>query len=337
MKSEDFDYDLPKELIAYYPKDKRDSSRLLVIDKNRGIISHKEFSEVTDLLIPGDLLVMNNTRVIPAKLTGEREGKGTELLLTRRISGKEWKVLITKPKPDQLIEFNADLSGVIKKNGLNEWAIVFNRDADDYIKDSGQMPLPPYIERESEEKDKETYQTVYAKKEGAIAAPTAGLHFSEELLERIRSCCIDTKFITLHVGIGTFRPVKTENIEDHVMHKEFVEIPEDTASAVNFAKTQSRRVIAVGTTVVRALEAAAGEPGVINSINGDTDLFIYPPYKYKIVDAMITNFHLPKSTLLMLVSAFCGKELLFEAYQKAIEENYRFLSYGDSMFIHQGT
>jgi len=196
------------------------------------------------------------------------------------------------------------------------------------------MPLPPYIERDSEEKDKETYQTIYAKKDGAIAAPTAGLHFTKELMDDIRNQCVDIKFITLHVGIGTFRPVKTEKIEDHIMHQEYVEISEDTSSAVNFARKSSRRVIAVGTTVVRALESAVDEEGIINPYSDFTDLFIYPPYVYKIVDAMITNFHLPRSTLLMLVSAFCGKDMLFKSYNTAIKENYRFLSYGDSMFIY---
>ncbi len=334
MKSEDFDYDLPKNLIADYPKDKRDESRLLVLNKEEKSIEHKNFFNITDYLVPGDLLILNNTKVIPAKLLGKRDGNDAELLLTNRISSTEWKVLITKPKLDTLINFEAGISGRLTKNSLKEWIVIFNRDADDFIQNYGKMPLPPYIERESEEKDKETYQTIYAKKDGAIAAPTAGLHFTKELLEEIRNLCIDIKYITLHVGIGTFRPVKTERIEDHVMHREYVKIPEDTSSAVNFAKKSSRRVIAVGTTAVRALESASDDAGVLSAFSDYTDLFIYPPYKYKIVDAMITNFHLPKSTLLMLVSAFCGRELLFESYKNAVKENYRFLSYGDSMFIY---
>jgi len=334
MKAEDFDYNLPPNLIASYPKDKRDDSRLLVLNKEEKSVVHKNFFNLSDYLVPGDLLILNNTKVIPARLLGTRDGDNTELLLTSRISGNEWKVLVTKPKVDSEIRFEEGLSGKLTKNELNEWIVIFNRDADEYIQQYGKMPLPPYIERESEEKDKETYQTIYAKKDGAIAAPTAGLHFTKELMEEIRNQCVDIKFVTLHVGIGTFRPVKTEKIEDHIMHGEYVEISEDTASAVNFAKKSSRRVIAVGTTAVRALESAADNPGEVSAFSDFTDLFIYPPYDYKIVDAMITNFHLPKSTLLMLVSAFCGRELLFESYNTAIKESYRFLSYGDAMFIY---
>ena len=334
MKAEDFDYNLPPNLIASYPKDKRDDSRLLVLNKEEKSVVHKNFFNLSDYLVPGDLLILNNTKVIPARLLGTRDGDNTELLLTSRISGNEWKVLVTKPKVDVEIRFEEGLSGKLTKNELNEWIVIFNRDADEYIQQYGKMPLPPYIDRDSEEKDKETYQTIYAKKDGAIAAPTAGLHFTTELMEEIRNQCVDIKFVTLHVGIGTFRPVKTERIEDHIMHGEYVEISEDTASAVNFAKKSSRRVIAVGTTAVRALESAADNPGEVSSFSDFTDLFIYPPYDYKIVDAMITNFHLPKSTLLMLVSAFCGRDLLFESYNTAIKESYRFLSYGDAMFIY---
>jgi len=334
MKSEDFDYNLPKNLIASYPKDNRDQSRLLVLNKEKKSIDHKNFYNLTDYLVPGDLLILNNTKVIPAKLTGVRDGKEVELLLTNRINSSEWNMLISKPKYDSVISFQDGLTGKLAKDNQNEWVVAFNKDADEYIEHYGKMPLPPYIERESEERDKETYQTIYAKKDGAIAAPTAGLHFTRELMDDIRNQCVDIKFITLHVGVGTFRPVKTEKIEDHIMHQEYVEISEDTSRAVNFAKKSSRRVIAVGTTAVRALESAADEEGIINPYSDFTDLFIYPPYKYKIVDAIITNFHLPKSTLLMLVSAFCGRKFLFKSYNAAIEENYRFLSYGDSMFIY---
>ncbi|MGI9533643.1 MAG: tRNA preQ1(34) S-adenosylmethionine ribosyltransferase-isomerase QueA [Thermodesulfobacteriota bacterium] len=334
MKSEDFDYDLPKNLIAFYPEDKRDESKLLVLNKKEGTITHKKFFNITDFLVPGDLLVLNNTKVIPAKLICEKDGKETELLLTKRLCSDKWKVLISKPKPDAIIKFKEDLTGSLQKNSQNEWIIIFDREADEYIENFGKMPLPPYIERESEDKDKSTYQTVYAKKDGAIAAPTAGLHFTQELIEQIRNQCVDIKYITLHVSIGTFRPVTTEKISDHVMHKEFVEIPEDTASAVNFAKKSSRRVVAGGTTVVRALETAVDGTGRLNTFSDFTDLFIYPPYDYKIVDSMITNFHLPKSTLLMLVAAFCGEDLTFETYKTAIHKNYRFLSYGDAMFVY---
>ena len=212
MKSEDFDYNLPKKLIAIYPKDKRDESRLLVLNKKKGSINHKIFFNITDYLIPGDLLVLNNTKVIPAQLFCEKDGKETELLLTQRLSHSEWKVLITKPKQDAVINFPGKMSGKLIKNSQNDWIVVFDREADEYIQSYGKMPLPPYIERNSEDKDKSTYQTIYAKKDGAIAAHTAGLHFTEQLLEQIRNNCVDIKFITLHVGIGTFRPVKTENI-----------------------------------------------------------------------------------------------------------------------------
>ena len=334
MKSDDFDYDLPKNLIAFYPNDKRDTSRLLVLNKKKGTIAHKRFFDITEYLVPGDLLVLNNTKVMPTKLIGERNGKKAELLLTQRITGSEWKLLITRPKPDEVIGFKENLSGRLRKSSKNEWTVHFDTEVDGYIAENGEMPLPPYIDRDSEELDKTAYQTVYAKNDGAVAAPTAGLHFTEELLAKIRDHCVDIKYITLHIGVGTFRPVKTENISDHVMHKEFVEVPEDTSSAVNFAKKNSRRVIAVGTTVVRALESAAEQAGRVKPFSGFTDLFIYPPYEFKIVEGMITNFHLPRSTLLMLVSAFCSREMLLKAYEDAIREKYRLLSYGDAMFIY---
>jgi len=334
MKADDFDYHLPQELIAKYPLKSRDESRLLVLSKNDGKITHKNFFNITDYLVPGDLIVLNNTRVIPAQLIGGRDGKEAELLLTHRLNESEWKVLIKRPSTDEIIYFKEDLSGRLKKNSSNEWIIAFNRDADEYIEHCGRMPLPPYINRDSEDLDKSTYQTVYAKRDGAIAAHTAGLHFTKELLEKIKNNCVDIKYITLHVGIGTFRPVKTEKISDHIMHSEYVEIPTDTANAVNFTKKNSGRVIAVGTTVVRALESAADDSGSLNTISEFTDLFIYPPYEFKFVDAMVTNFHLPRSTLLMLVSAFCSRELLFKSYNEAIREKYRLLSYGDAMFIY---
>ncbi len=330
MKASDFDYHLPQELIAKYPVKKRDQSRLLVLNKSNGRLTHSRFFNITDYLKEKDLLILNNTRVIPAKIAGWTQGSKTEVLLTSKISDKKWKLLVKNPKENCVIDFNDGVRGVLSKNHSNEWVIRFNRPVEKYINDFGEMPLPPYIHRPPVKEDRKTYQTVYAKTEGAIAAPTAGLHFTEELLERIREAGVEVKFITLHVGIGTFRPVKSENIADHSMHRELVEIPEDTFSSVLKAKESSGKIVAAGTTVVRALESAVK----FDSLTFNTELFIYPPYDFQFVDAMITNFHLPRSTLLMLVSAFCSKDMLFTAYREAINKKYRLLSYGDAMFIY---
>ena len=335
MKTEDFNYILPKDLIAAYPKEQRDNSRLLVLDRSQNSIIHQRFYEIVNLLMPGDLLVLNNTKVIPARFYGVTDsGKSVEVLLTDQVDEFKWKVLMKDPKNGIKIKFSQDWVGVISKFNSNDWIIEFSRNTELFFNTLGNMPLPPYIERKPEEKDKSTYQTVYAESEGAIAAPTAGLHFTNELISKIENKGIEIVYITLHVGIGTFRPVKSENINDHKMHEEQIEISSESAELINNAKSSSRRVVAVGTTSVRALESAVESEGKINSGKFSTDLFIYPPYEYKIVDAMITNFHLPRSTLLMLVSAFCGKDFLFHAYNEAIKEEYRFLSYGDAMFIY---
>ena len=330
MKASDFDYYLPKELIVEYPLKKRDESRLLALDRRNGHITHSNFFDIVNYLKKGDLLILNNTKVVPAKLIGKIDSNETEILLTNRISETEWKILVNNPKKGRNIKFEGEIQGTLLRNRSDEWVIEFNKSVDEYIYDFGKMPLPPYIERLPEETDKETYQTVFAKRDGAIAAPTAGLHFTDELLEKIRKNGVEVRFITLHVGVGTFRPVKSEDISNHVMHEEFVEIPVKTFNAVLKAKEDSRRIIAVGTTVVRALESV----NKFDSLTFNSDLFIFPPYDFKFVDAMITNFHLPRSTLLMLVSAFCSRELLFTAYEEAIRERYRLLSYGDAMFIY---
>lgn len=335
MKTEDFDYNLPKDLIAYYPKKKRDESRLLVLDREKKTIDHRKFFEITDYLKPDDLIVLNDTKVLPAKIVGSsKKGKEYEILLTERLNDKEWKILMRGPKDGIVVTFHNGLLGEVKKHNSKDWLIKFDENIDNYLDVHGSIPLPPYIDRKSEENDKKTYQTVYAKKKGAIAAPTAGLHFTEELLSKIANLGVEIRFLTLHVGIGTFRPVKCKSISDHKMDNEFVEISFETSNSINLAKKASRRIVAVGTTVVRALESAANEFRVVKPGSYCTDLFIYPPYEFKVVDAMATNFHFPRSTLLMLVSAFTGRDLLFKAYDEAIDENYRFLSYGDAMFIN---
>lgn len=330
MKTSDFDYHLPQELIARYPLEKRDESRLLTLSRRNGLITHKKFSDILDYLKEDDLLVLNNTKVVPAKLVGQVSNNKVQILLTDRISSTEWKLLIKNPKNNSVIEFENGIKGTLIKSSSGGWLIRFSKSIDKYIYDFGEMPLPPYMGRSSEEKDKETYQTVFAEKEGAIAAPTAGLHFTSELLKKIKKIGVEVRFITLHAGIGTFRPVKSEYITNHVMHKELVEIPEQTFDAILNAKENSRRLVAVGTTVVRALESAAK----FDSLTFNTDLFIVPPYNFQFIDAMITNFHLPRSTLLMLVSAFCSRDMLFTAYREAIQRKYRMLSYGDAMFIY---
>lgn len=334
MKSSDFEYELPKELIAYYPERKRDESRLMVLNRADSSIGHTRFYNLPFFLREGDLLVFNNTKVIPARLYCTTENNTQkEILLERRISSRIWKLIVKKPADGMVLYFNNGLNGTVSKTDEREWIIEFNKDADRFIEDYGCMPLPPYIERMAEEEDRERYQTIYARKEGAIAAPTAGLHFTEELMKRISDMGIGFTSVTLHVGIGTFRPVKTGTLKEHKMHRELVEIPESSAHDINLAKKESGRIVAVGTTVVRSVESSVNEndelvPGIFG-----TDLFIYPPYEFRIVDAMITNFHMPRSTLLMLVSAFGGRDFILDAYNEAVRKKYRFLSYGDAMII----
>ena len=342
MKVSDFDYELPKELIAKFPVEPRDSARLMVLHRDTGKTEHRIFRDIVEYLKAGDVLVINDTKVIPARLFGRLEtGARIELLLVRQPSLSVWEVLARparKLKEGKKILFDEELEAVVKGYAgegrrLVEFKVKGNKDFMEKLEEIGHIPLPPYIEREETPEDREKYQTVFAKKAGAVAAPTAGLHFTEELLEKLRNKGIIIETVTLHVGPGTFKPVKVENVEDHQMDYETYSVPEKTAEEVNRAKAEGRRVVAVGTTVVRTLESAADEGGRVKPGEGSTNLFIYPGYKFKVIDALITNFHLPRSTLLMLVSAFAGRERILNAYREAVKEGYRFYSYGDAMFI----
>ncbi|WP_163329051.1 tRNA preQ1(34) S-adenosylmethionine ribosyltransferase-isomerase QueA [Desulfurobacterium thermolithotrophum] len=342
MKVSDFDYELPKELIAKFPVEPRDSSRLMVLNKKTGKIEHRIFKDIVEYLKAGDVLVINDTKVIPARLFGKLDTGGkVEILLVRQPGLNTWEVMAKparKLKKGRKIYFDEELEAVVKKYSgegkrIIEFVIKSNKDFMEKLEEIGHIPLPPYIEREEKPEDREKYQTVFARKEGAVAAPTAGLHFTTELLENLKSKGIIIKNITLHVGPGTFKPVKVENVEDHQMDYETYYVPEDTAIEINRAKEEGRRVIAVGTTVTRTLESAADESGKVKRGEDSTNLFIYPGYKFKVIDALITNFHLPRSTLLMLVSAFAGKERILNAYKEAVRKCYRFYSYGDAMFI----
>ena len=343
MRVNDFDYHLPEELIAQYPADKRDESRLMVIDRKTGRLEHRLFYNILDYLNPGDCLVMNNSKVIPARLFGVKEMTGAkiEFLLTKRIKDDLWEALVRPGKKLHVgdrVSFSEDgsLSARIMEHGQGGTRIVrfeYEGDFHELLERIGKMPLPPYIARESGDEDKERYQTVYCKEEGSVAAPTAGLHFTEELIEKIRQKGVNIAYVTLHVGIGTFRPVKCENIEDHQMHFEEYEIDEDAAAVINETKKAGGRIIAVGTTSTRTLESAANEEGFVTAGRGRTGIFIYPGYRFKVIDSLITNFHLPKSTLLMLVSALYNREAILAAYKEAVERRYRFFSYGDAMLI----
>lgn len=333
MKTSDFDYTLPEELIAQHPLPSRDESKLLVLRRKEGLIEHTSFRRFPSYLRTGDVLVLNDTRVLPARLMGSsREGKKVDLLLEERLGPRLWKVLLKKPKDGMEVLFpGGRVARVLLQNGT--WLLEFYQDADEFIEQSGQMPLPPYIIRKPDESDRISYQTVYAMKNGSIAAPTAGLHFTREILEEIDRLGVKTAFVTLHIGSGTFRPVRSEEVKLHRMHEEIREVPQTTADLVNTAKKEGRRVIAVGTTVVRALESSLNQLGEVVPQKGKTDLFIYPGYEFKVVDALLTNFHLPRSTLIMLVCAFGGREKVLDAYKHAVQERYRFLSYGDAMLI----
>jgi S-adenosylmethionine:tRNA ribosyltransferase-isomerase len=335
MKTSDFDYHLPEERIAYRPAAERQNSKLMVLDRGKGEITHRKFFELPGLLRAGDLLVLNNTRVIPARLFGRKKsGERAEILLVGKRDSRTWTCLVRNPKEGLVIEFEGGPSGRLFSGGGGVWLVEFSGDADPYIESSGSMPLPPYIKREPDADDRVSYQTVYAEKPGAIAAPTAGLHFTPALLKEIERSSVRIAHVTLHVGIGTFKPVKTELVREHDMHPEFREIPRATADAVNAAKSGGGRVIAVGTTVLRTLESSVNESGEVVPCKGETGLFIVPGYGFRAADALITNFHLPRSTLLMLVSAFAGREFIFRAYNEALNRDYRFLSYGDAMFIN---
>jgi S-adenosylmethionine:tRNA ribosyltransferase-isomerase len=335
MKTSDFDYHLPEERIAYRPAAERQKSKLMVLDREKGEITHRKFFELPGLLEPEDLLVLNDTKVIPARLSGRKKsGERAEILLVERRNSRTWTCLVKNPKEGLVIEFEGGPSGRLFSGGGGVWLVEFSGDADSYIDGSGGMPLPPYIKREPDAEDRVSYQTVYAEKPGAIAAPTAGLHFTPALLKEIEHRGVRIARVTLHVGIGTFKPVKTELVREHEMHPEFREVPREAADAVNCAKSRGGRVIAVGTTSLRTLESSVNEAGDVVPCRGETGLFIVPGYEFRAADALITNFHLPRSTLLMLVSAFAGREFIFRAYNEALNRDYRFLSYGDAMFIN---
>ena len=340
MKRQDFYFDLPEELIAQDPLEDRSSSRLLVLDKETGETSHHIFKEIVDYLNPGDCLVINDTKVIPARLIGAREGTGAkiEVLLLKRKENNVWETLVKpgkKARPGTRIVFGEGLlvGEVIDVVEEGNRLIKFEYEGifEEILDQLGQMPLPPYITHQLE--DKNRYQTVYAKHTGSAAAPTAGLHFTPELLKQIEEKGIDITRVTLHVGLGTFRPVKVDDILEHHMHSEFYHIDAEAAEKINRAKDNGGRVICVGTTSCRTVESAADESGRLRECSGWTEIFIYPGYKFKILDALITNFHLPESTLIMLVSALAGREHVLHAYQEAIEQKYRFFSFGDAMFI----
>lgn len=331
-------YELPEELIAQTPVEPRDSSRLLVYHRKNGQIEHKIFRDIVDYLNNGDVLVINNTRVLPARLFGYKDtGAKIEVLLQKRIDLKNWEV-IAKPfkrlSVGTKVTFSTNLScEVVEKGDYGSCKIRFDFDGvfEDRLSEVGQMPLPPYIHEKL--KNKERYQTVYSKVEGSSAAPTAGLHFTKELLTKIKDKGVEIIEVLLHVGLGTFRPVKEDNILNHEMHSEYIEMTEENANKLNRAKQEGRRIIAVGTTSVRVLESCADDNGKIVPQKRETDIFIYPSYKFKIVDALITNFHLPESTLIMLVSAFAGYDETMHIYREAVKEKYRFFSFGDAMFI----
>jgi S-adenosylmethionine:tRNA ribosyltransferase-isomerase len=342
MKIEEFEYLLPTTLIAQYPSPQREESRLMVLHRESGAIEHRTFRDVSDYLHPGDLLVMNNTRVVPARLIGKKETGGKiEILLipSWNGTGRECEVLIRgsgKVKPGARIQFGENFFGEVKevKDGKAKISFSGQSEVMDILRQIGHIPLPPYIKREDEPLDRERYQTVVAERDGAIAAPTAGLHFTQSLLQSLRDQGVSITFITLHVGIGTFAPVKARNIEDHQMETEWVEISEEAATEIEQTRVQGGKIIAVGTTTTRTLESFSNGNERVRSGKGTTSLFIYPPsYRFRVIDRLITNFHLPKSTLIMLVSAFAGRELLMEAYQEAVEKKYRFYSYGDAMLI----
>ncbi len=340
MNIKEFYYELPQELIAQDPLEDRASSRLLTLDKNSGAFSHHVFREIVDFLNPGDCLVVNDTKVIPARLMGEKVGTGAgiEVLLLKRKENDVWETLVKpgkKARPGAKISFGDGLltGEVIDVAEEGNRLIKFSYEGifEEILDKLGQMPLPPYITHHLE--DKNRYQTVYAKHDGSAAAPTAGLHFTPELLETIKAKGVKIAHVTLHVGLGTFRPVKVENILDHHMHSEFYMVEEDQAAMINETKKNGGRIICVGTTSCRTLESAADENGILHAGSGWTEIFIYPGYQFKILDALITNFHLPESTLLMLVSALAGRDHVMAAYAEAVKEKYRFFSFGDAMFI----
>jgi S-adenosylmethionine:tRNA ribosyltransferase-isomerase len=341
MRIEEFDYILPKSLIAQYPSPQRGESCLMVLHRDSGAIEHRDFRDISNYLSPGDLLVTNNTRVLPARLIGKKETGGrVEILLIPLWNGArgEWEVLIkssVRVKKGTRIQFGKDLYGEVKelKNGKGKIYFSSQEEVMDIIQKIGHTPLPPYIKRKDEPLDRDRYQTIYAERDGSIAAPTAGLHFTQSFLQSLRDQGVAITSITLHIGLGTFAPVKVKNIENHKMESEWIEISEEVAKEIEQTKVQGGKVVAVGTTTTRALESFSDEEGRVKPGKIFSSLFIYPTYRFRVIDGLITNFHLPKSTLIMLVSAFAGKDLLMKAYREAIERKYRFYSYGDAMLI----
>ncbi|WP_194190713.1 tRNA preQ1(34) S-adenosylmethionine ribosyltransferase-isomerase QueA [Clostridium chrysemydis] len=340
MNVSDFDFYLPEELIAQHPLEKRDSSRMMVLDKETGEIEHKHFKDIVEYLKEGDTLVLNNTRVMPARLIGSKENTGgkIEFLLLKRLEGDKWECLAKPGKTARVGRRFTFGDGqlkceVIEVLDTGNRIIEFEYDGifEEVLDSLGEMPLPPYIHERLE--DSERYQTVYSKEKGSAAAPTAGLHFTEDLLEKIKNKGVNVVYLTLHVGLGTFRPVSAKTIDEHIMHSEYYELSKETADIINETKKLGNRVIAVGTTSTRTLETIGDENGMVREQSGWTDIFIYPGYKFKVVNNLITNFHLPESTLIMLVSTLAGKEHVLNAYNEAVKEKYRFFSFGDSMFI----
>ncbi len=341
LRRSDYFYELPPELIAQDPLSDRSSSRLMAVDRNTGNTEHKHFSDIYDYLVPGDCLVLNNTKVIPARLLGKREGTGghVEVLLLKRINATDWETLVKPGKscrPGQRLDFGegvlkADVLEVVE-DGNRIVRFYFDGIFEEILDKLGEMPLPPYITHKLA--DPSRYNTVYAKFDGSAAAPTAGLHFTPELLKKIEDKGVNLAYVTLHVGLGTFRPVKEDVITDHKMHTESYQVTKETADLINRTKAEGGRVICVGTTSCRTVESCAGEDGKVNPGSGETSIFIYPGYKFRVMDGLITNFHLPESTLIMLVSAFAGRENVLAAYEEAVRERYRFFSFGDACFFH---
>lgn len=345
LETKDFYYDLPEELIAQTPSEERDGCRLMVLNREKKTVNHKIFRDIIDYLRPEDMLVVNSSKVIPARLLGvtEKTGSGMELLLLRQLDNGSWETLV-RPGKRAKVGSRFDFSDILKAevteivDGGNR-IVKFEFDREKYksiyevLDIIGNMPLPPYITKKLENENKSDYQTVYAKEEGSAAAPTAGLHFTDELLEKIKAKGVGYGEVTLHVGLGTFRPVKVDKLEEHEMHGEYFHIEKEVADEINARRAKGGRIIAVGTTSCRVLESVATDDGIVHPVSGETGIFIYPGYKFKAIDALITNFHLPESTLIMLVSALAGKDFVMGAYEEAVKERYRFFSFGDAMFV----
>ncbi len=338
MRVSDFSFELPEELIAQFPLETRSASRLLCLDGNTGELAHKQFSQLTELVQPGDLLVFNDTRVIPARLFGQKASGGKVEVLIERLHGEQRALAHIRSSRSPKVGAKLILEGGVEAEVIGRQDNLFQLQFDPsedlmrQLEAHGHMPLPPYMQREDLPSDRERYQTVYNKRPGAVAAPTAGLHFDQPLLDKLQAMGVETQFVTLHVGAGTFQPVKVDKVEDHKMHAEYIEVTQAVCDAINATRARGGRVIAVGTTSVRSLETAS-QSGEIQPFMGDSSIFLYPGYEFKSVDAMITNFHLPESTLIMLVSAFAGIDHIRKAYAEAIQQRYRFFSYGDAMFM----